>query len=31
LGAREAILRTLNAKPKCGTLNAKGDFYNIGG
>lgn len=31
LGAREAILRTLNEKPECGTLNAKGDFYNIGG
>ncbi len=31
IGAREAILRTIQAKPECGTLNAKGDFYNIGG
>lgn len=31
LGAREAIRRTIESKPECGTLNAKGDFYSIGG
>ncbi len=31
LGAREAIRRTIESKPRCGTHNALGDFYNIGG
>jgi len=31
LGAAEAIHMALNHKPKCGTANTIGSFYNIGG
>lgn len=30
-GAAEAINMALARKPKCGTVNTNGDFYNIGG
>ncbi len=30
-GAEEAILRAVEHKPKCGTINVKEQFYNIGG
>jgi cyclic pyranopterin phosphate synthase len=31
LGAREAIIRAIDNKPKCGTFNLDEEFYNIGG
>ena len=31
LGIREAILRAIDNKPRCGTLNLEEEFYNIGG
>lgn len=31
LGARQAILKAVENKPKCGTFNGEGEFYNIGG
>jgi GTP 3',8-cyclase len=31
LGAEEAILRAVEHKPKCGSINVKEQFYNIGG
>jgi hypothetical protein len=31
LGIEEAINRALKQKPKCGTANTHGSFYNIGG
>jgi cyclic pyranopterin phosphate synthase len=31
LGAREAILRAVDNKPKCGTFNREEDFSRIGG
>jgi GTP 3',8-cyclase len=31
LGAREAILKAVDNKPKCGTLNREGQFSKIGG
>lgn len=31
LGAREAILKALENKPACGTVNHEEQFYNIGG
>ncbi len=31
LGAEQAILSALEHKPKCGTINVKEHFYNIGG
>jgi GTP 3',8-cyclase len=31
LGAREALDQALQNKPVCGTVNRKGEFYNIGG
>lgn len=31
LGIKEAINRALKQKPKCGTANTVGSFYNIGG
>jgi cyclic pyranopterin phosphate synthase len=31
LGARDAIVRALQNKPRCGTFNHSGHFYNIGG
>ncbi|NVO21574.1 MAG: radical SAM protein [Bacteroidetes bacterium] len=31
LGARESLQLALQNKPACGTVNLKGEFYNIGG
>jgi len=31
LGAEEAILKAVERKPSCGTVNNSGQFYNIGG
>jgi GTP 3',8-cyclase len=31
LGAREAISRALNNKPRCGTFNTEEEFYQVGG
>ena len=31
LGAKEAILRAIDNKPRCGTFNLEEEFYNIGG
>ncbi|MBN1988023.1 MAG: radical SAM protein [Bacteroidales bacterium] len=31
LGVRQAILAAVDAKPKCGSHNHSGEFYNIGG
>jgi cyclic pyranopterin phosphate synthase len=31
LGPREAILRAIDNKPPCGTINAEEEFYRIGG
>ena len=31
LGAREAILRAVGNKPRCGTFNREEEFYSIGG
>jgi len=31
LGAEQAILKAVDTKPRCGTFNKKGEFYNLGG
>ena len=31
LGAREAIMKAVQNKPECGTVNGEGGFYNLGG
>ena len=31
MGAREAILKAIDNKPRCGTVNPEDEFYQVGG